>query len=134
MSRQKIYFLILNILFLSFHAIFLTKIDDALLRNSAVAVVFVPTILISSFWGIIIYRFRNGVQLSGDFITIPNMFGHITLNVKQIRNFKVKKSLVGVLLDYSTLKVLTDDDATSKILLPDVIISELKTKLKTNKA
>lgn len=132
MKKQKIYYLIINTLLL-FSFLKISTVVEWPVLWPIIGVVFVPTIFVTAVWDIIIYQFRNGVQMSGDIITIPKMFGHITLKVSHIRSFKAKKSTAGVLLDYSTLTILTENGAFFNVLLPDVIVDQLKTKFQTEK-
>lgn len=132
MKKQKIYFLIISTILL-FSLLKISTVVEGAILWPIIGVVFVPTIFFTAVWGIIIYQFRNGVQMSGDIITIPQMFGHITLKVSHIRSFEAKKSTAGVLLDYSTLTILTENGAFFNVLLPDVIVDQLKTKFQTEK-
>ncbi len=133
MKKQIISFLIISTILLFLLLKISTMVEGAILW-ALIGVTFVPTIFYLAIWGIIIYQFRNGVQMSGDIITIPQMFGHITFEVSHIRSFKAKKSTAGVLLEYSTLTILTENGASSNMLLPDVIVNQLKTKFQTEKA
>lgn len=133
MAKHNISFLVSITIILPLLLYFLAQFDGVLLWAS-VAVLFVPATILIAIWGVAIYQFRNGVQRSGDIITIPQMFGNISIEISQIRGLKAKKSIVGVLLDYSTLNILTENGASSNILIPDVIVNQLKTEFQTEKA